>query len=151
MGGMALHIDIDIGAIVGRRMAPFCREVSCIVTWGDLQLWADYVNGLLMTGWACPSLALPAKLTPQSSTLQSVAEVNPAHSQKIAPSVKSSGDAELDTAAWEKSKKQFSVQTSLGRFLRMPCAPEHGYFPAARFGSATVARLTGLAGILMIA
>ena len=110
------HIHKDIREIVGRRMVPFCREVSHAIEWMDPQLWADYVNGLPMTGWACPSMSLPAKLTCPSATLQSVVEVDPSHNLKVISSVKSSGDVDLDMASWKKSKKEFEVQTLLGPF-----------------------------------
>lgn len=111
------HIHTEIRAIVGCRMVPFCREVPCITNGRGLQLWAGYVNGLPMKGWACPSLALPAKLTTPSASLRSVVEVDLAHNSKILSSVKSYGDAELDAASWKKSNKEFEVQTLLGPFL----------------------------------
>ena len=69
-----------------------------------------------MTGWACPALALPMKLTSPTETLQNVSEVGADHNAKILGSVKSSGDAELDTASWEKSDKEFNVTILLGPF-----------------------------------
>ena len=90
-----------------------------MVGWTGLPLWSDYVNGLPMTGWACPSIALPAKLTLPTATFQSISVVDPEHNAKIISSVKSTGDIDLDNASWDKSKKEFNVQT-----LRGPFAPE---------------------------
>ena len=41
------HVDESIRPIVGKRMVPFCKEVSFAIEWLDLQLWADYFNGIL--------------------------------------------------------------------------------------------------------
>ena len=98
------HVHRDIRPIVGRRMVPFCREVSCITNFIDVPLWADYVCGLPMAGWACHSLALPPKLTAPTASILSISAVAPGHNPKMSGSVKSTGDLKLDMASWEKSK-----------------------------------------------
>ena len=110
------RIHCDIRPIVGRRMVPFCREISLVTQFIDIPLWADYVCGLPMAGWACHSMALPPKLTAPSATVQSIAAVAPGHNSKIFASVKSTGDLKLDMASWVKSKKEFEVETLKGPF-----------------------------------
>ena len=72
-----LHVHVDIRPIVGRRMVPFCREVSVITQSNDVPLWSDYVNGLPMAGWACHSLALPPKITVPTASLLCISAVDP--------------------------------------------------------------------------
>jgi hypothetical protein len=76
------RVHCDIRPIVGRRMVPFCREISLVTQFIDIPLWADYVCGLPMAGWACHSMALPPKLTAPSATVQSIAAVAPGHKLK---------------------------------------------------------------------
>jgi len=116
------RVHCDIRPIVGRRMVPFCREISLVTQFIDIPLWADYVCGLPMAGWACHSMALPPKLTAPSATVQSIAAVAPGHNSKIFASVQSTGDLKLDMASWVKSKKEFEVQTLKGpyKFADLP-------------------------------
>jgi hypothetical protein len=106
----------DIREIVGRRLVPFCREISFVVQWCDPPLWSDFVQGLPMAGWACPSLALPAKLTIPIAGGESVDAVADGHNRRIFNSVRSSGDPKLDEASWSKSAAEFSLKTLLGPF-----------------------------------
>ena len=69
-----------------------------------------------MAGWACPSLALPAKLTLQVAGGESVEIVPDGHNRRIFNSVKSSGDPKLDDASWSKSAAEFSLKTLSGPF-----------------------------------
>ena len=101
------HVDGSIRPLVGKRMVLLCGEVSVAIEWLYLKLCVDYVNGLPMTGWACTSLSLPAKLTCPTTTLDSVVEVSSSHNSEIASSVKSSGDLALDAVSWEKSELEF--------------------------------------------
>ena len=105
------RVETSIRAIVGRRAVPFCREVSYVVGWRDPPLWPDYVSGLPMTGWACPALALPSKLTSLSRSVDSLLSIDGNHNEKILGSVKSTGDPSLDMASWQGSKKEFAVKT----------------------------------------
>ena len=112
--GWLPQINIKIRPIVGRRMVPFCREVSYCIAWMDLGLWPDYVMGLPMTGWACHSLAFPGKLTLPSTELAEITKVDTIHNAKVLSSVSSTGDTKLDMASWNKSLKEFECQTLIG-------------------------------------
>ena len=52
-----------------------------------------------------------------TATVQRISMVNPGHNANILSSVKSTDDVDLDNASWDKSKKEFEVQTPLGPFL----------------------------------
>ena len=83
-------------------------------------------------GWAGVSLlGLAPKLTETTGSILSISAVAPGHNSKIVGSVQSTGDVSLDEASWEKSKKEFEVQTLRGPLTLGELPAGAGFFPAA--------------------
>jgi hypothetical protein len=110
------YVHPDIRPIVARRHIPFCREVSLVTGFGDMCLWPAYVLGLRMSGWAEPSSVSPAKVTAPACDENAYATSTLVNNRRVIDAMGSSGDAKLDHASWEKSKKEFEVKTLLGPF-----------------------------------
>ena len=88
----------QIRPVVSRRHVPSCRELSHCTSFIDACLWHAYVLGLRMTGWAEPSLALPAKLTVRVSH-SGFATPTGTMNERVLASVGPSGDEKLDAAS----------------------------------------------------
>ena len=117
------QVHPDLWAILVKKNLAFMREISFVAQVPDYCAVLDLIWGLPMAGWArhCPSLLQRLSTAPDS--IETALDDVHSHNEKVVASVRSSGDHDADTLAWEKCEKEFKTGGLLGPWSSMADIP----------------------------
>ena len=90
------------------------RELSHATEWHDPWLVIDHAVGLPALGWAPRAPTLQFRFAAPEVEISELADGIEDHNASIIRSTRPSGDAELDWAAWEKTKKEVEADPIVG-------------------------------------
>ena len=110
------RIAPSILPIVEKRRIAFMREISAVTGARDVTAVRDYVFGLPLVGWTQPAASQVEKLMiPERNPEDLWIDVD-LHNARIISACMSSGDLELDSAAWQKTVDELNLNMVEGPF-----------------------------------